>query len=117
MVDGDEEVVPFADLTEFTQEALGLRLVLRKSLNEMRQRDMDKFLKRYLEQPQGNSQYEDWGKSLRAALRADWIETFNVPGQSVLNGNEVDELRPVQVRWAGQIINRIFNLAFELPNA
>lgn len=117
-VDANEApAILFEDQKEFALSSRGLQLVLKKSASEMVQRDVDKFMKRFSEQTQGNSQAEDNGKTLRAALRADWIETLVTPTRVVRNGNDVDELPPAVVRWAAEIIDRVYNKTREVPNA
>jgi hypothetical protein len=116
-IDDVEKAAPFGELREFAHEALQCRLVLRKCPNDLVQRDMDKFMKRFGEQPQGGSVPEDNGKTLRAAFRADWIESLTTPGGPVMTGNDVDNMKPAHVRWAAEIIDRVYTTAREIPNA
>jgi hypothetical protein len=119
-----EPIGPVAERKDFYHANLGVRLVLKKSANDLVQRDMDKFMKRFTEQTQGNSVVEDNGKTVRAAMRADWVESLAVPDQEnpgsakpILSGNDVDGMKPAHVRWVAGIIDQIYNTAREVPNA
>jgi hypothetical protein len=109
--------VKFSDQTTFDHNGLGLRLVLRKSANDLVQRDIDKFMRKFAEQPQSLSTAVDNGLTLRAALRSDWIESLTTPAGAIATGNDVDGMKPSHVRWAAEIIDRIYNTAREIPNA
>ncbi len=120
---GEEQVVhiveekPFEERTEFEHEPLHLKMVLRKSVNDLVQRDVDKFMRKFAEQSQGASVAEDNGKTLRAALRADWIATLSTPQKVITSGNDVDDMKLAQVRWAAEIVDMVYNKAREIPNA
>lgn len=107
---------PFGEQREFEHAGLKCRLLLRKCANDLVQRDMDKFMNRFGEQQQGNSIVEDNGKTLRAAFRAEWIESLITPGGPVMTGNDVDNMKPAHVRWAAEIIDRVYTIAREIPN-
>ncbi len=120
---GEEQVVdvveekPFEERTVFEHEALKLRLVLCKCTSDMVQRDIDKFMRKFGEQSQGQSIAEDNGKTLRAALWSDWIESLVTPSGPIARGNDVDGMKPSHVRWAAEIIDKVYNKAREIPNA
>ncbi len=110
-------IKPFADRRVFQHAGLGLHLEMHKCANDLVQRDMDKFMKRFAEQPQGTSVAEDNGKTVRAALRAEWIDLLSTPAGAILSGNDVDNMKPSHVRWVAGIIDQIYNTAREVPNA
>ena len=107
--------VPFRAQKYFTHPLLGMTMTMRSTVDEMVQRDMDKFLKKYNEQPQGNAPAEDDGKTLRAALRADWIESLVTPKRIISRGDDVDEMHPSEVAWAAGVLNQIFNTVRQVP--
>lgn len=116
-VQDEAPAIDFSDQKEFSLASRGLRLVLKRSANELVQRDLDKFMARFTAQKQGNSTVEDNGKTLRAALQADWVEALVTPARVIKSGNDVDEMRPADVRWAAQMIDRVYARCREVPNA
>ncbi len=108
---------PFEERTEFEHHALRLKMVLRKCADDLVQRDIDKFMRKFSEQSQGQSVAEDNGKTLRAALWADWIDSLVTPKGPIVKGNDVDGMKPSHVRWAAEILDRVYNKARDIPNA
>ncbi len=69
------------------------------------QRDLERFMAAYRARPEGNSVSEDAGKTLRAAIAAEWVIA---PAMSV---DMVDGMKPAQVRWMAQAIDRLYTEA------
>lgn len=97
-------------MAEFIHKRLGLRLVLAEA-EDLRQRDVEKYMRAYRDYKLGDSAVEAHGKSLRAALRTGWVKAITPE----IDEHGVGDLAPAQVRWLGQKIDALYLEATAIP--
>lgn len=94
---------------EHRHAGLGLTLVLRFAVDELRQRDVERFMAAFNRTRSGDSTPEYNGRVLRAALEAGWVE------QPTLTPQAVDDLLPSHVAWFAKQIDALYQQASEIP--
>lgn len=75
---------------------------LARNAEELRQRDVEAFMRAFRDLPDDKSDPEYAGRVVRAAVTAQWIE------QPVLTVEIVDDLPPAQVTWLARQINTVY---------
>lgn len=89
----------------------GLRLVLRFSVDELRQRDVEKFMGAVRLSPLGDSPIEYNGKVVRAAVDAGWVV------EPKLKAEDVADMLPWQAAWFARQIDKLYIAAVTVPKA
>jgi hypothetical protein len=95
---------------ESTHKGLDLKLKLKFNADELRQGDLEAFMAAYASfKHLGTTLPEDNGKTLRAAIKAGWIEE---PKMAL---DDVAAMRPVTVRWYAEQIDSVYTKARTIP--
>lgn len=97
-----------------------LRAIIRlKTAEELTQGDFDRFFEAFNEIMQtikGATESDENSRTLRAALKAGWVERIKTPEGEVRTPEQVDGLRRTIARWAALQIDAEFQKANTVPN-
>lgn len=97
----------------FDHKKLGLRLVLAYGPDDLRQRDVEKFMagvRKHGGLVPGNSTAEYHGRVLRAGIDAGWVKE-----PAGLTVDNVGDLRPAAAAWYATRIDELYAQATAIP--
>ena len=95
---------------EHMHKRLGLRLVLPEA-ETLRQRDVEKYMAAFRDTKLGDSLPEYHGRTLRAALKAGWVQEI----EPNIGEADVADLHPAKVKWFAEKIDRLYTEATTIP--
>jgi hypothetical protein len=102
------------------KEHKGLQASIRlKTAEELTQGDFDRFFVAFGEFQQtikGLNDSDENSRTLRAALKAGWVEWIRTPAGETRTADQVDDLRRTIARWAARLVDAEFQKANTVPN-